>query len=568
MRLAGRLPILTSLRSYRRAWLPRDLTAGVLIVALAIPLSMGMAELAGMPPVAGLYSCMLPLAAYAFFGSSPQLVVALDASTAALLGAAVAPLAGGDPLRYAALAGGVTLLTGAILLVAGVARLGLIADFLSEPVLLGYQAGLALVVIAGQLPKMLGVATTAESTLGAYYELLRGLGDTAPWSAVLGVATILIVVGVRRWKRAVPGALIALVLGALVAFALGLGEHGVSLLGDIPSGLPALRIPDMSWGDLGDLLPAAAAIALLAAADTLVSSRVFAVRGGYSVDADRDLLGLGAANIGSAVSGGIATSASAARTAVAESVGSRTQLAGLTAAVLMALVLLFLTRPLAYVPVAVLAAIVTVAVARLIELRALRTLFRVRRVEFVIALAALAGVVAVGLLEGVVLAMGLSLLDFLWRTSRPHDAVLGSVPGRQGHHDITRVHEARTVPGVLVYRFDAPLFYANAERFRRRVLRLIDRHADIRLLVIDASTISDIDVTAGRMLGELQQQLATRGIRLVAAAAIGRVYDLLVGDELKVDFTAADMYDTLDQAIGSATAAHRENSEPGAERQR
>ncbi len=562
MRLAARLPILTSLRGYRRAWLPRDLTAGALIVALAIPLSMGMAELAGMPPVAGLYSCILPLVAYAFFGSSPQLVVALDASTAAMLGAAVAPLAGGDPLRYAALAGGLTLLVGIVLLAAGAARLGLIADFLSEPVLLGYQAGLALVVAAGQLPRLLGVTVQADTTLGQYWELLAGLGGAQPWSAALGIAALLIVLLTRRLWPVVPGALVALVLGAAVVYAFDLESAGVAVLGEIPSGLPPLGVPDVSWGDLRQLLPAAAAIALLAAADTLVSSRVFAARGRYAVDADRDLVGLGAANAVSALSGGIATSASAARTAVAESVGSRTQVAGLTAAALMVVVLLVLTGPLAYVPVAVLAAIVVAAVLRLIDLKALRTLSRVRRVELVIALAALIGVVAVGLLQGVVIAMGLSLLDFLWRTSRPHDAVLGRAPGRSGFHDITRVRDATGVPGALVYRFDAPLFYANAERFRSRVLRLVGRHRGTRLVVLDASPIADIDVTAGRMLGELQEQLAADGVRLVVAAAVGRVRDLLVGDELKVDFTAADMYDTIAEALGtgedgvSPTATH------------
>ncbi|MBM3146769.1 MAG: SulP family inorganic anion transporter [Actinobacteria bacterium] len=561
MRLAARLPILTSLRGYRRAWLPRDLTAGVLIVALAIPLSMGMAELAGMPPVAGLYSCILPLVAYAFFGSSPQLVVALDASTAAMLGAAVAPLAGGDPLRYAALAGGLTLLTGIVLLVAGAARLGLIADFLSEPVLLGYQAGLALVVTAGQLPRLFGVTVQAESTLGQYWELVVGLGDPQPWSAALGIAALLIVLLTRRLWPVAPGALVALVLGAAAVFAFDLESAGVAVLGEIPSGLPPLGVPDVSWGDLRQLLPAAAAIALLAAADTLVSSRVFAARGRYAVDADRDLVGLGAANAVSALSGGIATSASAARTAVAESVGSRTQVAGLTAAALMVVVLLVLTGPLAYVPVAVLAAIVVAAVLRLIDLKALRTLWRVRRVELVIALAALAGVVAVGLLQGVVIAMGLSLLDFLWRTSSPHDAVLGRAPGRGGFHDTTRVRDAAAVPGTLVYRFDAPLFYANAERFRSRVLRLVGRHPGTRFVVLDASPIADIDVTAGRMLGELQEQLGADGVRLVVAAAVGRVYDLLVGDELKVDFTAGDMYDT----IGEALSAERGRPAPAAD---
>jgi len=551
----ARLPVLTSLRGYERSWLPRDLTAGVLIVALAIPLSMGMAELAGMPPVAGLYSCILPLAAYAVFGSSRQLVVALDASTAAMLAAAVAPLAGGDPLRYAALAGALTLLVGVILLAAGAARLGLIADFLSEPVLLGYQAGLALVVIASQLPRLLGHTPQGDSTLEQYYETARRVGAAEWTSAVIGVAVLVTVLIVRRRWPAVPGALLALAVSALAVFVFDLEDHGVRVLGEIPSGLPPLALPDVGWSDVTALLPAAAAIALLAAADTLVSSRAFAVRGRYEVDANGDLIGLGAANVASAVSGGITASASAARTAVAESVGSKSQVAGLTAAALMVIVLLVLTGPLAYVPVAALAAIVIAAVLRLIEVRTLRTLFRVRRVEFAIALSAAAGVVAIGVLEGVVIAMGLSLLDFLWRTSRPHDAVLGEVAGRAGYHDVARVTGARTTPGVLAYRFGAPLFYANAERFRERVRTLLRRQPGTRLVVIDASTVPDIDVTAGRMLGELQQELAGREVRLVVAEAVADVYDLLVSDELKVDFTAADMYDTVDEAVASAATA-------------
>jgi len=544
-----RSPVLTSLRGYRRAWLPHDLIAGVLIVALAIPLSMGMAELAGVPPVAGLYSCILPLVAYAVFGSSRQLVVALDASTAAMLGAAVAPLAGGDPVRYVALAAGLTLLAGVILMAAGAARLGLLADLLSEPVLLGYQAGLALVVTASQLPRLLGLAVAADTTLGRFAAVVTDLGQATRWSAAIGVAALAIVVGMRRWRPAVPGALIALVLAALVVVVVD--PDGVPLVGHIPSGLPSLSFPGVSAGDLGALLPAAAAIALVAAADTLVSSRVFAVRGGYRVDANADLVGLGAANAVSAVSGGITTSASAARTAVAESVGSKTQVAGLTAAGLMVVVLLAFTGPLGRVPVAALAAIVIAAVIRLIDVAALRTLYRVRRVEFAIALAAAAGVVVVGVLEGVVIAMALSLVDFLVRTSRPHDAVLGSVPGRLGHHDIARVKGARTRPGILVYRFDAPLFYANAEQFRTRVRGLVRRDPDVRLAVIDASAIADVDVTGGRMLGELRDELAAQSVRLVVACAVGELYDLLVGDELRVDFAADDMFDTVDEAIAA-----------------
>jgi len=547
-----RLPVLTSLDGYRRSWLPRDLTAGVLIVAIAIPLSMGMAEVAGMPPIAGLYSCVLPLVAYAIFGSSRQLVIALDASTAAMLAAAIAGVGGGDPLRYAALAGAAALLVGVILIVAGTARFGIVANFLSEPVLLGYQAGLAMVVIASQLPRLLGITVDASDTVPRFRETFANLADANGWSMAIGIAVLVTMIAIRRWRPAVPGALIGVVGATLVVGVFDLQAQGVAVLGTLPSGLPPLALPDVSLDDLVQLLPAAAAIALVAAADTLVSSRAFAARNGYEVDANRDLIGLGAANLSAACSGGITTSASAARTAVAESVDSRSQVAGLTAAALMVLVLLFLTGPLRNVPIPALAAVVIGAVIRLIEVGSLRTLWRVRRAEFAIAAAAFLGVAVVGVLEGVVVAMALSLLDFVGRTSRPHDAVLGRVQGRTGYHDVRRAGGGRLAPGILVYRFDAPLFYANADRFRTRLRALARRTRGLRLIVIDAATIGDIDVTAGRMLGELQQEFGDKDVRVVVAGAVGRVRDLLVGDELGEDFVAGDMYDTIEEAVAEA----------------
>jgi high affinity sulfate transporter 1 len=545
-----RLPLFVSLRGYRRGSLRADITAGVLIVAIAIPLSMGMAEVAGMPPIAGLYSCVLPLVAYAALGSSRQLVIALDASTAAIVAATVGPLAAGDPARYAALVAGLALLAGAILAIAGVAKLGAVADFLSEPVLLGYQAGLAIVVIASQLPRMLGVTVEADSTLGLYASSVRSVSVADPATIAIAIEVMVVMLVCRRWPR-VPGPLLAVLAATLLVAA---ADLDVTVVGPLPSGFPAIGLPDLAMSDLGDLLPGAAAIALVAAADTLVSSRAFAARNGYEVDANRDLIGLGAANLASGGSGGVTVSASAARTAVAESVGSRSQLAGLAAAVLISLVLLVATGLLRDVPVAALAAVVTVAVLRLFEPRAALTLWRVRRAEFAIAMAALAGVAVIGVLEGVVIAMALSLLDFLRRSSHPHDAVLGLLPGRIGFHDVARVRGTRQVPGALVYRFDAPLFYANAERFRSRVRTLTRRRDDLRIVVIEASTIPDIDVTAARMLGELQEELAERDIRLVVAEAVGSVRDLLVGDELKHDFVAGDMYDSVDQALDSVEA--------------
>ncbi|MGZ8578133.1 MAG: SulP family inorganic anion transporter [Actinomycetota bacterium] len=539
--------MLRSLDGYRPAWIKRDLTAGVLIVAIAIPLSMGMAEVAGMPPVAGLYSCVLPLVAYAIFGSSRQLVIALDASTAALLGAAVASLAGDDPARYAALAGAATVVVGVLLLLAGILRLGAVADLLSEPVLLGYQAGLAVVVVVLQLPRMTGIPASGDSTLSLLADVLRDLDQANVATVVLSATSIAAYVLLRRWRPAIPAPMIVLVAATLLVVLLDLTARGVAVLGSIPSGLPPLGVPDVSWTDVRELLGPAAAIALLAAADTLVSSRAFAARNGYSVSGNADLVGVGTANLSSGFSGGITVSASAARTAVAESVGSRSQVAGLSAAVFMILVLAFLTPLLENVPVATLGAIVTVAVLRLIEPESLRRLWKVRRVEFSIAVAAFLGVVVVGVLEGVIVAMALSLFDFVRRASRPHDAVLGRVPGRSGYHDVSRNPDVGTDPRVLVYRFDAPLFYGNAERFRARIRRLARRQRP-DLIVVDAAGMSDVDASGVRMLTEIERELRGQGVVLVFADCVGAVKDTFAraGFMLAVD---GRLYDTIEEAV-------------------
>jgi high affinity sulfate transporter 1 len=539
-------PVLRSFDGYRSTWVRRDLTAGVLIVAVAIPLSMGMAEVAGMPPVAGLYSCVLPLIAYAIFGSSRQLVIALDASTAALLGASVAALTDGDPLRYAALAGGISVVVGVVLLAAGLLRLGFIADFLSEPVLLGYQAGLAAVVVASQLPKMTGIAADAGTTLGLYADVFGHLGEANLPTVAVAAACIAIYAGLRWWRPGVPGALVALVASTVAVAALGLTDHGVSILGDIPRGFPPIAIPEVSWTDIRAMLGPATAISLLAAADTLVSSRAVAARGGYAVSGNADLVGLGVANVGAGVSGGITVSASAARTAIADSVGSRSQMAGLAAAVLMLLVLSFLTPLLHDVPNATLGAVVTVAVLRLIEIGNLRKLWHVRRTEFVIAAVAFLGVVLIGVLEGVLVATGLSLIDFLRRESKPRDAILGRVPGREGYHDIGRNPTALTDPGVIVYRFDAPLFYANAERFRSRVRRLARRRG-ATWVVVDAGSIPDVDASATRMLAELDEELRAHGITMVFADPVGSVRDTFARAGLK-DLPAR-IFDTVQEGV-------------------
>jgi high affinity sulfate transporter 1 len=556
-------PMLVSLDGYRRSWIGRDLVAGVLIVAIAIPLSMGMAEVAGMPPVAGLYSCVLPLVAYAVFGSSRQLVIALDASTAALLGAAVAPLAGGDPVTYAALAGAVTVVAGVILIGAGTARLGFVADFLSEPVLLGYQAGIAVVVIASQLPRMTGIAVDADRTGAQIWQVVTNVGQAHVPTVLVAAGVLALATWIRAVRPAVPGALIAVVLATVVVAVLDLGDRGVAVLGEIPQGLPPVRLPDVGWTELRSLVAPAAAIALLAAADTLVSSRAFAARNHYRVDANRDLIGLGVANVSSGVSGGIATSASAARTAVAESVGSRSQVAGLTAAALMVLVLLVLTPALRNVPNPALGAVVTAAVLRLMELPALRRIWRIRRSEVLVSVVAVLGVVLMGVLEGVVVAMALSVIGFLRREARPTDAVLVRLPGRLGYHDRARHPDAAT-DDVPVYRFDAPLFYANAERFRGRVRGLVEERG-ARGIVVDAAGIANVDATSIRMLRELLEEFRDDGITLAIADPVGHVKDALVRGELPGRRGQGIVFDTVEEAVAAVRQRATWLPSPGAD---
>jgi MFS superfamily sulfate permease-like transporter len=470
-----------SLRGYRWSRLPRDVVGGALIVAIAIPLSMGMAEVAGLPPIVGLYSCVLAPLAFAVFGSSRQLVVALDASTAALLGAAIASLASGDPAREIALASLVALLVGAVLIAAGLARVGVIATLLSHPVLLGYQAGLAVVVIISQLPKLIGVQVTADTTLASARELARSVGDARPAAVVLGAAC-LIVIGVMAWLwPKVPGALVAIVLAAIAVELVGFFGD-VAVVGTLPSGLPALGLPHVALSDVWALMPAALAIAVISSADTIVTSRAFAERGAYDVDASTDMLGVGVANAASGASGGITISASAARTAVVEMVGVRTQMAAIVAAILMTATLVLFTGVLAHLPLAALGAVVVGAVLRLVDVPGFRTLWRIDRLEWAVAALTAAFAIGLGLLQGVVIGAALSFAVLLIRS---------------GPSTIARLRPASVTAekreGVTIVHLRGPVVSLNAPR-------IVDglRHAVGGIsgaVVVDVAELGAVDAT-------------------------------------------------------------------------
>ena len=553
-------PVFRSLDGYRWTWLPRDVTAGVLVVAIAIPLSMGMAEVAGMPPIAGLYSCVLPLIAYALFGSSRQLVIALDASTAAMVALAVAPIAGGDAIRYAALAGLVAVLVGLVLMLAGSLRLGIAANLLSRPVLLGYQAGLAVVVIVSQLPRLLGVTVRADDTLRRAIETVTGLGQTSLQTFVVGAMCLALVTVAAAWRLGAPAALVA-VVGATVAVAIFPSTLGtVQVLGELPAGIPALHIPSVTSADVWALLPISAVIAFLAAADTIVSSRAFAQRNRYDVEANRDLIGLGAANVASGLSGGITTSASAARTAVVEMVGGRSQLASVAAAGVMVIVLLFLTRPLENVPTAALAAVVIGAVLRLIEVRSLRALWRIRRSEFLIALTTAFGAVVFGLLEGIVIGVALTLVDFGVRRIRRRRYA----PGLRDERKAGALAPAVGSPTAPVYGFTGALYFANARRFRDGALRLIESRPRARRLIVDATAIPDVDATAVQMLADLVDELERRGVALVlvgSAPSVRQVLSRAALDRICPDHVS----DTWEEAlpVRSIGVSERSGLSPG-----
>jgi high affinity sulfate transporter 1 len=528
-----------SLRGYRREYLPKDLVAGALVVAIAIPISMGMAEVAGVPPVVGLYSCVLPLVAYAFLGSSRQLVVALDASTAAMLAAAVTPLAGGDPARQIALASLTAILVGGVLVLAGVFRAGVVAALLSHPVLLGYQAGLAVVVAATQLPRLLGIDVSADTTLGQYEEIVRSLGDTDWPTFLLGAACLVgIALASRRWPR-VPGPLIAIVAATGLVELLGGAFGDVAVVGSLPAGWPPLGMPDVSLADARLLLPAAFAIALIASADTIVTSRAFAERGGYEVDASTDMVGVGAANAASGFSGGITISASAARTAVVELVGGRSQVAGLAAAALMALILLFFTSPLESLPLAALGAVVLVAVARLVDVAGFRTLWRIDRGELAVGVLTAVTAIGLGLLQGIGIGALLSL-GVLFVRVRPRSLVAVV--------RATVTSERRD--GVTIARPLAPVVYLNATRVLDQLRRAVAGASGA--LVLDASAITNLDATGALALVAFATDVERNDVDVVVAGVSGRVDAVLARAGFWRGPEAIDRADDVDEAIALA----------------
>jgi high affinity sulfate transporter 1 len=540
------LPSIDAASRYDRSWLGGDLVAGVVLAALLVPQGMAYAQLAGLPQVTGLYATVAALVAYALAGPSPTLMLGPDSSLAPLIAAAVLPLAAGDPEKAIALAALLAVLVGLVGIVAGIVRLGAITELLSKPVRIGYLHGLAIVILVGQLPVLFGFDVEADSTFGELEAFGRAVGDDVNgWALLLGAGSLGVIVGSRLLSPKLPGVLAAVVLATAAAWLASLGDHGVVIVGSLPSGLPSLGLPPISFHDVRELLPAAIAIATVALADTsALSTTVSRNRrlggSGGRVDPNREIVGLGVANIACGLTQGFPVSASTTRTMVAISVGARSQLAGVVGAALVGGLLLVGGDLVGHLPVPVLAAVIIAAALSMVDLSALSWMWRARPADLVLSLIASGGVVVLGVFEGIALAVGLSLAVFIGRSWRPYDAVLGRIDGVRGYHDLRRHPGGRRVPGLVVFRFDAPLYFANAEHFRRRVEDVLaEEGTSARWLVIAAEPITDIDTTAAEILDELLDDLELRQVRLVFAELKGHSKDQLrryglysrIGDE-------------------------------------
>jgi high affinity sulfate transporter 1 len=529
-----------------------------------VPEALAYATIAGVSPVVGLYAAPGALILYAALGSSRQLVTGPMAATAALSAATVGDLVAGGGDQFLAFTTGLAIATGAAALIAGVLRLGFLANFVSEPVLKGFIVGLALTIVIGQVPKLLGVEGADGDFFEQLWGLLGDLGETSGWTLLVGAGSLTIVFGLRRWAPAVPGSLIAVAAGILAVAAFGLDDHGVAIVGQVEAGLPTLGAPDLSLADYGELAAGAIGLMLVGFAEGLGAAKAYAAREHEEIDPDRELLGLGGANIASGLSGGMVVNGSLSKTAVNASAGARTQLSGLLVAVLTVVTLLFLTGLFEELPEATLAAVVIAAVVELVDIEALQELRRASsrqltriygvaaRADLIAALAALFGVLLFDTLPGLFIGIAVSMLLLLYRSSRPNVAVLGRLPDDGRFADVERFEEAEAVPGVVVLRPEAGLFFANAEDVRGRILAAVAAEG-AHAVVLDGETMPFVDVTAVRMLGVLAADLDRRGVTLAIARDVGQVRDLLATQDRTGLLTR--VYPTVREAVAAVSDA-------------
>jgi high affinity sulfate transporter 1 len=548
------LPGIDTLRHYEAAWLSHDIFAGLVLATMLVPVGIAYAAASGLPGIHGLYATIVPLLVYAIFGPSRIIVLGPDSALAAVILGVVVPLSGGDPVRAATLAAMMALVSGTVLILAGIARLGFVTELLSKPIRYGYMNGIALTVLISQLPKLFGFSIESEGPLRDLWAIASGInGGKANWVAfAVGLGTLIVILLLKDNKR-LPGILIAVVGATFVVAALDLGaRYSVKVLGPLPQGLPALSIPWIGYSDLISVLAGGCAIALISFADTSVLSRTYAARLGDNVDPSQEMVGLGAANLATGFFQGFPISSSASRTPVAEAAGARTQLTSVVGAFAIAFLLMAAPNLLQYLPNAALAAVVIAAAIGLIEIGDLKRIYRIQRWEFWLTVLCFVGVAVLGAIPGIGLAIAVAVAEFLWDGWRPHSAVLGRAQGVRGYHDITRYPDARQIPGLVLFRWDAPLFFANAEFFRERILAAVaNSPTPVRWLVVAAEPVTSVDVTACDTVAELDEALHARGIELCFAELKDPVKDKLKRFGLYAQLGEAYFFPTIGSAVSS-----------------
>lgn len=553
------LPGLRTLRGYQIAWLRHDILAGLVLTTMLVPVGIAYAVASGVPGIYGLYATIVPLLAYALFGPSRILVLGPDSSLAAVILAVVLPLSGGDPHRAVALAGMMAIVSGTVCILAGIMRLGFITELLSKPIRYGYMNGIALTVLISQLPKVFGFSIQSDGPLRNIWAIATAVmqGKTNWTAFMIGAATLVVILLLKNYKR-VPSILIAVVGATVAVGVLDLSSRaGVSVLGSLPQGLPAFAIPWLSRADIVPVLIGGCAVALVSFADTSVLSRVYAARTRTYVDPNQEMAGLGFANLAAGFFQGFPISSSSSRTPVAEAAGAKTQLTGVVGALAVALLLMVAPNLLQNLPNSALAAVVIASAIGLFEVADLRRIYRIQRWEFWLSIVCTVGVAVFGAIEGIGLAIVIAVIEFLWDGWRPYSAVLGRVDGIKGYHDIRRYPDAHLIPGLVLFRWDAPLFFANAELFNERVLDAVATSpTPVRWLVVAAEPVTSVDVTSADVLAELDDTLHAAGIKLCVAEMKDPVKDKLKRFGLFARFGETAFFPTIDDAVDSYLVIH------------
>jgi high affinity sulfate transporter 1 len=553
------LPGLQTLRRYEAAWLLHDVVAGLVLATMLVPVGIAYAVASGLPGICGLYATIVPLLAYALFGPSRILVLGPDSALAAVILGVVLPLSGGDPLRAVTLAGMMAIVSGTVCILAGAARLGFVTELLSKPIRYGYMNGIALTVLISQLPKLFGFSIESDGPLRSLWAtaVAIGQGRTNGAALMLGAGTLAVILLLRGNKR-LPSILIAVVGATALVGALDLAERDhVSTLGPLPQGLPKPVLPWISYDDIGAVLIGGCAVALVSFADTSVLSRVYAARTGTPVDPNQEMIGLGVANLAAGFFQGFPISSSSSRTPVAEAAGARTQLTSVVGALAIAFLLLAAPNLLQHLPTAALAAVVIASAIGLVEITDLMRIYRIQQWEFWLSMVCFAGVALLGAIPGIGLAIVIAVIEFLWDGWRPHSAVLGRADGVKGYHDIARYPSARRIPGLVLFRWDAPLFFANAELFKERVLDAVAQSpTPARWVVVAAEPVTSVDVTAADVLAELDEMLHAMGIELCFAELKDPVKDKLRRFGLFSRFGETRFFPTIGAAVSRYLETH------------